>query len=124
MPVEASSSGCSRSWPPPRAADSIASRPPPPPAGSSSRTTGSTPTSCRSSISTRARFGDDVLTNLQAMADEDLTIRVWLWLALGLAEAGDEEGARSIERALLEEHGQVLGPWVRLTVGSNLIDTE
>ena len=45
-----------------------------------------------------AGLGDDVLAELQAMALDDLTIREWLWLALGLAAAGDENGARDIER--------------------------
>jgi hypothetical protein len=42
---------------------------------------------------------------------------------LGLVAAGDEDGARVIERALLTDHGQVLGPWVRLDVGGRLTDT-
>jgi hypothetical protein len=75
-------------------------------------------------LAARAGLGDDVLTRLQAMAAEDLTIREWLWLALGLAAAGDENGARDIERALLSEHGERLGPWVRLRVGNDVIDTE
>jgi len=75
-------------------------------------------------LAARAGLGDDVLTRLQAMAGEDLTIREWLWLALGLAAAGDENGARDIERALLDEHGERLGPWVRLRVGNDVIDTE
>ena len=75
-------------------------------------------------LAARAGLGDDALIRLQAMAEEDLTIREWLWLALGLAAAGDENGARDIERALLEEHGERLGPWVRLRVGNDLIDTE
>ena len=37
-------------------------------------------------------------------------------MALGLVASGDENGARTIERALLEQHGQELGPWVRLDV--------
>ena len=75
-------------------------------------------------LAARAGLGDDVLTSLRAMAEDDLTIREWLWLALGLAAAGDENGARDIERALLDEHGERLGPWVRLRVGNDLIDTE
>ena len=75
-------------------------------------------------LAARAGLGDDVLTRLRAMAEADLTIREWLWLALGLAAAGDENGARDIERALLDEHGERLGPWVRLRVGNDVIDTE
>jgi hypothetical protein len=75
-------------------------------------------------LAARAGLGDDVLTQLRAMAEADLTIREWLWLALGLAAAGDENGARNIERALLDDHGERLGPWVRLRVGNDVIDTE
>ena len=45
-----------------------------------------------------AGLGETVLAELRAMALDDLTIREWLWLALGLAAAGDENGARDIER--------------------------
>lgn len=75
-------------------------------------------------LAARAGLGDDVLDRLRAMVEADLTIREWLWLALGLAAAGDEHGARDIERTLLEEHGERLGPWVRLRVGNDVIDTE
>jgi hypothetical protein len=75
-------------------------------------------------LAARAGLGDDVLTGLRAMAEDDLTIRERLWLALGLAAVGDENGARDIERALLDEHGERFGPWVRLRVGNDLIDTE
>lgn len=75
-------------------------------------------------LAARAGLGDDVLALLRAMSAADLTIRESLWLALGLAAAGDENGAREIERALLDEHGERLGPWVRLRVGNDVIDTE
>lgn len=68
----------------------------------------------------RAGLGDDVLADLRAIDVTALTIRERLWVALGLAAAGDEAGARAIERALLEEHGQQLGPWVRLAAGTTL----
>lgn len=70
-----------------------------------------------------AGLGDDVLERLRASAAGDLTIRESLWLALGLEAVGDENAARTIERDLLELHGERFGPWVRLGVGSNLEDT-
>jgi hypothetical protein len=70
-----------------------------------------------------AGLGNDVLTELHAIDVEAITIREALWVALGLVAAGDEDGARTIERALLEAHGQVLGPWVRLDVGGSLAST-
>jgi alpha-2-macroglobulin len=70
-----------------------------------------------------AGLGENVLEDLHGLATEDLTIREWLWLALGLAAAGDENGARDLERRLLDEHGQRLGPWVRLKVGDTIDDT-
>jgi hypothetical protein len=74
-------------------------------------------------LAARASLGDDVLLQLRATAADELTIREQLWLALGLAAAGDENRARDIERALLEAHGQQLGPWVRLEVGGDIDDT-
>jgi hypothetical protein len=70
-----------------------------------------------------AGLGDDVLSELRALAAEQLTIRESLWLALGLVALGDENGARAIERALLDEHGERFGPWVRLAVGGSLENT-
>ncbi len=70
-----------------------------------------------------AALGDDVLAELRTMASEPLTVRERLWLALGIAASGDENGARAIERALLDTHGQRLGPWVRLEVGHSIEDT-
>jgi alpha-2-macroglobulin len=70
-----------------------------------------------------AGLGENVLEDLHGLATEDLTIREWLWLALGLAAAGDENGARELERRLLDEYGQRLGPWVRLKVGGTIDDT-
>jgi alpha-2-macroglobulin len=69
-----------------------------------------------------AGLGEPILAELHSMALDDLTIREWLWLALGLAAAGDENGARDIERRLLDQHGQRLGPWVRLKVGETVDD--
>jgi hypothetical protein len=70
-----------------------------------------------------AGLGQPVLAELQGLTADDLTIREWLWLALGLSAAGDENGARDIERRVLDEHGQRLGPWVRLKVGESIDDT-
>jgi hypothetical protein len=60
-----------------------------------------------------AGLGEDVLDDLRAM-DRPATQREALWTALGLVAAGDEDGARAIERELLERSGQELGPWIRL----------
>ena len=70
-----------------------------------------------------AGLGEDVLLELQAFDPAALTVRERLWLALGLAAAGDEDDARAIERDLLEAAGQRLGPWVRLSTGTTLEDT-
>lgn len=59
----------------------------------------------------------DVLGQLRAFDPGELTVREQLWLALGLAAAGDEDAARAIERAILTDHGQRLGSWVRLDGG-------
>ncbi|HEX4898158.1 MAG TPA: alpha-2-macroglobulin family protein, partial [Candidatus Limnocylindrales bacterium] len=64
-----------------------------------------------------AGLGDDVLEELRAVDTGEVTVREALWTALGLVAAGDEDAARAIERALLDDHGQALGPWVRLDVG-------
>jgi len=66
-----------------------------------------------------AGIGDDVLGELRATAAEDLTLRERVWLALGYQAAGDEEAARTIERSILADHGQRLGPWVRLDTGTS-----
>lgn len=62
-------------------------------------------------------IGDDVLDELRATEAEDLTLRERAWLALGYQAGGDEAAAREIERSILAEHGQRLGPWVRLDGG-------
>jgi hypothetical protein len=62
-----------------------------------------------------AGVGRPVLPELQAAAGQpDLTTQERLYLALGFAAAGDDATALEIERALLAERGQRLGPWVRL----------
>jgi len=66
-----------------------------------------------------AGIGDDVLDELRATEADDLTLRERAWLALGFQAAGDEAAAREIERSILAEHGQRLGPWVRLDGGTS-----
>ncbi|MBF8289286.1 MAG: hypothetical protein HW391_254 [Chloroflexi bacterium] len=70
-----------------------------------------------------AGLGEDVLDDLRAEDPGAVTTREALWLALGMLAAGDENGARSIERMLLERDGQELGPWVRLDAGASLTST-
>ena len=68
-----------------------------------------------------ASLGEPVLPDLGAAGLEpDLTTLERLYLALGFAAAGDASSAISIERDLLRQHGERLGPWVRLDVGGNL----
>lgn len=43
-----------------------------------------------------------------------------IYLALGYAALGDDASALEIERSLLGEYGERLGPWVRLRVGAGL----
>ena len=38
-------------------------------------------------------------------------------LGLALVAAGDEAGARTVEQALVRDHAQRYGPWVRITGG-------
>lgn len=73
-------------------------------------------------LSGLAGLGEPVLGELRELGNDDLTIREWLWLALGLVAAGDENGARDIERRLVDTFGQRLGPWVRLDVGDTIDD--
>lgn len=70
-----------------------------------------------------AGLGDDVLDDLRAVDIDAVTVRETLWVALGLVALGDENGARTIERVLLEQHGQELGPWVRLDAGESMATT-
>ncbi|HSJ00043.1 MAG TPA: Ig-like domain-containing protein [Patescibacteria group bacterium] len=65
-----------------------------------------------------AGIGDDVLDELRATEVDDLTLRERAWLALGYQAVGDQAAAREIERAILTDHGQRLGPWVRLDAGT------
>lgn len=61
-----------------------------------------------------AGLGEDVADRLHAFDPADLTVIERLWLGLGLAATGDDAAALAIERALLADAGQRLGPWVRL----------
>jgi hypothetical protein len=61
-----------------------------------------------------AALGDDVVASLRALDLPTATVRERIWVALGLAASGDEQGARAIERAVLEANGERLGRWVRL----------
>jgi hypothetical protein len=66
-----------------------------------------------------ASLGEPVDGGLrEALAASDLTIDERIDLALGYLGIGDEATARSLERALLREHGQRLGGWVRIDAGS------
>jgi len=65
-----------------------------------------------------AGIGQDVLAELRAIDQAGLTINERLWMALGLAAAGDGAAARTIERAVLTESGQRLGNWVRISGGT------
>ena len=65
-----------------------------------------------------AGIGDEVLQELRAVQADDLTLRERVWLALGYQAGGDEDAARAIERSILTDHGQRLGPWVRLDAGT------
>ena len=71
-----------------------------------------------------AALGDEVLGQVRtAAALTDLTVRERLYLALAAVALGDGSTAADLERGLLAEHGQRLGPWVRLQVGDTLDET-
>ena len=72
----------------------------------------------------KAALGDDVASQLEAIDPAEVTIREQLWLALGLQAVGDAIKARDLERSLLAAHGERLGPWVRLSVGTTLSDID
>jgi hypothetical protein len=71
----------------------------------------------------QAALGADVLDTLATFDRSAISVNESLWLALGYLASGDEETARSIERSVLDANGEVLGPWVRLRVGSILAET-
>jgi hypothetical protein len=65
-----------------------------------------------------AALGEPMLPDIQALAAlSDLSPRERLYLGLAAAELGDQDTARSLYRALLEEFGQRRGNSVRLNVG-------
>jgi hypothetical protein len=71
-----------------------------------------------------AGLGTPVLGDIRAaLVEPDLTIRERLYLALGAAALGDDATALAVERDLLAQYGQQLGPWLRLRVGTSLDDT-
>jgi hypothetical protein len=63
----------------------------------------------------QAAIGEPVLADVRLAAKlADLEPAERLTLALAALAAGDEELAVTLERGLVEEHGQRLGPWVRI----------
>ena len=71
-----------------------------------------------------ASLDQPVLTAVADLAAEaDLTIRERLYIGLAFAASGDDERARALQRDLLSEFGERLGPLVRLEVGTTLDDT-
>ena len=71
-----------------------------------------------------AALGEPVLEELTAALDEpDLTVAERTWLGLGFASLGDDGTARSIEQALLADHGQRRGAWIRLRAGTTIDET-
>lgn len=71
----------------------------------------------------RAGLGSDVLDELRAFDGLALSTRESLWLALGHLASGDEGTARTFEASLLLAHGEHLGSWTRLRVGSSLAES-
>ncbi len=64
-----------------------------------------------------AAAGQPVLAEIRAAASAaDLTSIEGAWLAAGAMAAGDEDLAGRLERAVLAEDGERLGPWVRVYV--------
>ena len=69
-----------------------------------------------------AALGSPVVTELRAAANDDENFSPptpLLYAALGLAAAGDEQGARAIERRLLQQYGERYGTYVRLRVSGD-----
>jgi alpha-2-macroglobulin len=65
-----------------------------------------------------AALGDPVMDDLrEARRATDLTPMEQIYLALGFQALGDDAGALQIERDLLQQYGERLGPWVRLRIG-------
>src|SRR4029079_14581880 len=69
-------------------------------------------------------LGDRVLQDVRAAAaQKDLAVEEQVNLALAAFFAGDEDLARSLERQVLREHGQHLGPWTRLVAGGHEVSS-
>jgi len=62
-----------------------------------------------------AALGDPVLADIRTAAKRtDLRTVERSWLAVAAVAAGDEALAGRLERAVLDAHGERLGPWVRV----------
>jgi len=76
------------------------------------------------SVAGLAAIGAPVIEDLEvARSQAALTVAELTWLAIGFQAVGDDASALSIERDLLRQHGQELGPWVRLVDGTTRDDT-
>jgi hypothetical protein len=70
-----------------------------------------------------AALGEPVFDDVAALRTEtNLSVFESIHLGLAAAFLGDDATARSIERELLQQHGQRLGPWVRLNAASSRDD--
>ncbi len=66
----------------------------------------------------RAADGEAVLDEIRTwLSTPGLTVPEQAALGLALVAAGDEAGARTVEQALVRDHAQGYGPWVRITGG-------
>lgn len=65
-----------------------------------------------------AATGQPVLVDIRRLARNDkLDVTDRSWLAVAALAAGDEALAGDLERAVLQDHGQRLGPWIRVNAG-------
>jgi len=72
-------------------------------------------------VAARAALDEPVLADLMEIrALPDLTPKEQIYLALAYQALGDDAMALEIERGLLDAHGERLGSWVRLRVGTGL----
>ncbi len=71
-----------------------------------------------------AALGEPVNGDLEdARGLSDLTTSELIHIGLGFQAAGDNGTAALIERDVLKQHGQRLGPWVRVLVGASAAET-
>jgi len=71
----------------------------------------------------QAAVGMPVLDDLRAAAGlPDLSVSEQVIVALGAIAAGDDDLARTVERAVLAKHGGTYGPWIRITTRTGLGD--